>query len=161
MCPLETRPVSKQYQQRNACSWACCGKTTLNNSGISVYFFNRFPMKIEFNRCGSEIFIPQLFAMNPAAPDGAPPRRISVCTCIGKQCTAPPCLGEALRRGILLKFHGLMNFVVRLGTPVHARFSNAAFFDTPSHLCPGIMKSWSGRYLASWKVTQEMKNGIC
>ena len=40
-----------------------------------------------------------LFAMNPAAPDGAPPRRISVSKYICKHRTAPPCLGEALRRG--------------------------------------------------------------
>jgi|GEM_PF-4454876 len=47
--------------------------------------------------------------MNPAAPDGEPPRRISVCKNICKQCTAPPCLGEALRRGALTgfnNFHG-------------------------------------------------------
>ena len=52
----------------------------------------------------------------PAAPDGAPPRRISVYTYICKHRTAPPCLGEALRRGILLKLHGLMIFMVWVRT---------------------------------------------
>jgi len=42
---------------------------------------------------------------------------------------APPCLGEALRRGILLKLHGLMIFMVRVRTiPVHARFNRANFY---------------------------------
>jgi hypothetical protein len=61
-------------------------------------------------------------SMSTAAPDGAPPRRISVCTYICKHRTVPPCLGEALRRGILLKLHGLMIFMVRVRTPVYARF---------------------------------------
>ena len=37
--------------------------------------------------------------MNPAAPEGTPPRRISAGKYIWKHRTAPPCLGEALRRG--------------------------------------------------------------
>jgi hypothetical protein len=37
-----------------------------------------FPMKIALNRLINRSFIPrQLFAMHAAAPDGAPPRRIS------------------------------------------------------------------------------------
>ncbi len=39
----------------------------------------------------------------PTAPDGAPPRRISVYKHICKHRTGPPCLGEALRRGALIK----------------------------------------------------------
>ncbi len=64
----------------------------------------------------------QLFAMNPAAPDGAPPRRIRVYKHICKHRTAPPCLGEALRRGALIKLHGLMIFMVRVCSPVHVCF---------------------------------------
>ena len=37
--------------------------------------------------------------MNPAAPDGAPPRRIKYR--FRSNVLAPPCLGEALRRGVL------------------------------------------------------------
>ena len=40
--------------------------------------------------------------MNAAAPDGAPPRRISDEKQMYGQCPAPPCLGEALRRGALI-----------------------------------------------------------
>jgi hypothetical protein len=36
--------------------------------------------------------------MNAAAPEGAPSRRIRK----GKTALAPPCLGEALRRGTLI-----------------------------------------------------------
>jgi len=54
--------------------------------------------------------------MNPAASEGTPPRRISVYTYICKHCTAPPCLGEALRRGTLLKLHDLMIFRVWVRT---------------------------------------------
>jgi hypothetical protein len=61
--------------------------------------------------------------MNPAAPDGAPQRRISACKHICKHRTAPPCLGEALRRGALIKLQGLMIFMVWVRTPVHARFN--------------------------------------
>jgi hypothetical protein len=71
-------------------------------------------MKIELNRYAYwNVHISLLCAMNPAAPDGAPPRRISVSTYICKHRTAPPCLGEALRRGILFEIawfddvHGL------------------------------------------------------
>jgi hypothetical protein len=60
--------------------------------------------------------------MNPAAPDGAPPRRISIYTYICKNRTAPPCLGEALRRGTILKLHGLMIFIVRVRTPGSCTF---------------------------------------
>jgi len=66
--------------------------------------------------------------MNPAAPDGAPPRRISVYMHICKHRTAPPCLGEALRRGTLIKLQGLMIFMVRVCTPVNVRFNRAEFF---------------------------------
>ena len=49
--------------------------------------------------------------MNPAAPDGAPPQRISAGKHMGKHRTAPPCLGEALRREAIMPgfidFHGL------------------------------------------------------
>ncbi len=38
-----------------------------------------------------------LIAMNAAAPEGAPPRRINDETPL----IAPPCLGEALRRGTI------------------------------------------------------------
>jgi len=44
--------------------------------------------------------------MNPAATDGAPPRRISIYKHICKHRTAQPCLGEALKRGILLELRG-------------------------------------------------------
>jgi hypothetical protein len=64
-------------------------------------------------------------AMNPAAPEGTPPRRISVYKHICKPRTAPPCLGEALRREALIELHGLMVFLVRVRTPVHARFYKA------------------------------------
>ena len=67
--------------------------------------------------------------MNPAAPDGAPPRRIGVYKHICKHRTAPPCLGEALRRGALIELHGLMIFMVRVRTHVHARFYRALFQD--------------------------------
>jgi len=45
-------------------------------------------------------------AMNAAAPDGAPPRRIRTVRDnyplrLGSNRNAPPCLGEALRRGAL------------------------------------------------------------
>gem|GEM_PF-3489954 len=70
-------------------------------------------MKIELNKFAYwNVYISLLFAINPATPDGAPPRRISVSKYICKHRTAPPCLGEALRRGILLKLHGLMIFKV-------------------------------------------------
>jgi len=69
--------------------------------------------------------------MNPAAPEGTPPRRISVCKHISKHLTAPPCLGEALMRGTLRKLQGLMIFMVRVRTPVHARFIPAAFLIIP------------------------------
>ena len=41
-----------------------------------------------------------LFMMNPAAPEGTPPRRI-IEEDSKKAFLAPPCLGEALRRGTL------------------------------------------------------------
>jgi len=44
------------------------------------------------------------FLMNAAAPDGAPPRRINDGM---KNPRAPPCLGEALRRGALIHQFGL------------------------------------------------------
>jgi hypothetical protein len=40
--------------------------------------------------------------MNAAAPDGAPPRRINYRKNYLKNLLAPPCLGEALRRGTLI-----------------------------------------------------------
>ena len=60
--------------------------------------------------------------MNPAAPDGAPAAD-QCCKHICKHRTAPPCLGEALRRGALKKLQGVMIFIVRLRTPVHAPIS--------------------------------------
>ena len=53
-------------------------------------------------------------AMTCAAPEGTPPRRISVYKHICRHRTAPPCLGEALRRGALIKLRGLMIFRVRV-----------------------------------------------
>jgi len=48
--------------------------------------------------------------MNPAAPDGAPPQRISAGKHMGKHRTAPQCLREALRREAIMlwlnDFHG-------------------------------------------------------
>jgi len=55
--------------------------------------------------------------MNPAAPEGTPLRRISAYKHIYKHRTAPPCLGEALRRGALIELYGLMIFMVRVRTP--------------------------------------------
>ena len=43
----------------------------------------------------------QKLKINAAAPDGAPPRRIS--NQMSEKTFAPPCLGEALRRGTLSK----------------------------------------------------------
>jgi len=40
--------------------------------------------------------------MNPAAPDGAPPQRISAGKHSGKHRTAPQYLGEALRREAIM-----------------------------------------------------------
>jgi hypothetical protein len=61
-------------------------------------------MKRELNRCAyGNVHISLLFAMNPAATDGAPPWRISVSMYICNHNTAPPCPGEALRRGILFE----------------------------------------------------------
>jgi hypothetical protein len=40
--------------------------------------------------------------MNPAAPDGAPPQRISARKHMGKHRTAPPCLKETLRREAIM-----------------------------------------------------------
>jgi len=40
--------------------------------------------------------------MNPAAPDGAPPQRIGAGKHIGKHHTAPPYLGEALKREAIM-----------------------------------------------------------
>jgi hypothetical protein len=40
--------------------------------------------------------------MNPAAPDGAPQRRIKYLNKNTEKLLAPPCLGEALRRGTLI-----------------------------------------------------------
>ena len=57
-----------------------------------------------------EFYISLLIAMNPAAPDGAPPRRISVSKYICKHRTAPPCLGEALRLGDLPKIAWFNDF---------------------------------------------------
>jgi len=51
--------------------------------------------------------------MDPAALT-TPPRQIGVYKYICKNRTAPPCLGEALRRVILMKLHGLMIFMVRV-----------------------------------------------
>jgi hypothetical protein len=49
--------------------------------------------------------------MNPAAPEGAPPQRISAGKHVGKHRNGPPCLGEALRREAIMPrfidFHGL------------------------------------------------------
>ncbi len=60
------------------------------------------------------MFIPcNYFAMDPAALT-TPPRQIGVYKYICKNRTAPPCLGEALRRVILMKLHGLMIFMVRV-----------------------------------------------
>jgi hypothetical protein len=48
--------------------------------------------------------------MNAAAPDGAPPQRISAGKHSGKHRTAPPSLGEALKREAMMSwfndFHG-------------------------------------------------------
>jgi len=62
-------------------------------------------------------------------PDGTLPRRIGVCKHSCKHRTAPPCPGEALRRGALIQLHGLMIFMVRVRTPVHARSSRVKNFQ--------------------------------
>ena len=48
----------------------------------------------------------------PRRPDEAPPRPISVYKHFYKHRTAPPCLGEALRRGALIELYGLMILMV-------------------------------------------------
>jgi len=48
---------------------------------------------------GVETLIPPI-AMDAAAPEGAPPRRINLLR--KKTVICPPCLGEAPRRGTLL-----------------------------------------------------------
>jgi len=45
-----------------------------------------------------------------------------------KHRTAPPCLGEALRRGILLKLHGLMIFMVWVRTLCSCLFLLSRFY---------------------------------
>jgi len=60
--------------------------------------------------------------MNPAAPDGAPPRRISACKNICKHRTAPPCLGEALRRGTPHKITGFNDFHGSGANTIYDRF---------------------------------------
>ncbi len=78
--------------------------------------------------------------MNPAVPEGTPPRRISACKRICKHRSAPPCLGEALRRGALIKLQGLMIFIIRVRTPGSCTFRQRAkgykFFElmAESHL---------------------------
>ena len=53
--------------------------------------------------------------MNPAAPDGAPPFGGSVSKMYNcKLRIAPPCLGEALRRGALHKITWFNDFQVRV-----------------------------------------------
>ncbi len=66
--------------------------------------------------------------MNPAVPDGAPPRRISIYKHFCKHRTAPPCLGEALRRGALIKLQGVMIFIVRVRTPGSCPYLLSQFF---------------------------------
>jgi hypothetical protein len=65
--------------------------------------------------------------MNAAAPEGTPPRRISVYKHICKHRTAPPCLGEALRRGALIELEGLMIFMVWVRTIPFSPFQRARF----------------------------------
>jgi hypothetical protein len=53
---------------------------------------------------GADAPIPPIL-IGAAAPDGAPPRRFSKIKChnaLYKNHLAPPCLGEALRRGALI-----------------------------------------------------------
>jgi len=79
--------------------------------------------------------------MNPAAPDGAPPRRISACKHICKRRSVPPCLGEALRRGALIKITWFNDFYGSVRTPSHVCFNRAGF----SHIfLTGKMKNKSG-----------------
>ena len=59
--------------------------------------------------------------MTPAAPDGAPPRRISVYKHICKYRPAPPCLGEALR-GDPPEIAWFNDFYCLGENSVHARF---------------------------------------
>jgi len=73
--------------------------------------------------------------MTCAAPEGTPPRRFRVSQHIGRHRTAPPCLGEALRREALTELHSVMIFKIRVRTiPVHARFSNAM------HILAGLQR---------------------
>jgi len=44
----------------------------------------------------------QFVAMNAAAPDGTPPRRVNNRKHLKNTKTAPPCPGGALRRGTLI-----------------------------------------------------------
>ena len=68
----------------------------------------------------------QLFTMNTAAPEGTPSRRVNNREHFGKHGTAPPCLGEALRRGALISatWSGCEIFV-------HTRFYGEEFFRIP------------------------------
>jgi hypothetical protein len=51
----------------------------------------------------------QLFAMNAAATEGAPPRRIDAQKPIRKHRTVTPCPGGALKRGALKKISFFFN----------------------------------------------------
>ena len=76
-------------------------------------------MKIALNKCEFGIFLrSQLCAMNAAAPEGTPPRRVNNREHSGKHGTAPHCRTEALRRGALTSAF----FMVLVRTLVHARF---------------------------------------
>ena len=78
----------------------------------------RISHEIKLNKCEQwNVYSSLSFAMNPAAPDGAPPRQICICKQISKHRTAPPCLGEALRRGAFIKLHGLIIFMIGCELP--------------------------------------------
>ena len=62
-----------------------------------------FHIKQSRQMCVVECFSLLIIYDEPRRPDGAPPRRISICKYICKHRTAPPCLGEALRRGTLIE----------------------------------------------------------
>ena len=84
------------------------------------------------------IFIPHNYLRWTPPPSEGRPRGGSVPLSICKHRTAPPCLGEALRRGALIELHGLMIFTIRVWTPVHVcfRWKNAQFQQFREVLIP-------------------------
>ena len=88
-------------------------------------------MKIELKDMRNGMCYLLFICDEPRRPRRGAPRRIIVGKYICKHRTAPPCPGEALRRGILLKLHGLMIFMV-FG-------ANTLFMPVfPEQIFPGI-----------------------